>query len=986
VTAPAPRTTRTLQPYVRRQWFALVVAALSTVVLAAADAAGPLPFKYVVDTLLPSDSPDFKTKLVEVGAVALLIALANAVATYQSDLRLEIAGESIIHELRLAIYAQLQRLSLSFHQRLATGDLVTRITGDVNAIGDFFASSLGTFVSSGLMLVAYAAVSIYINPLMALVVFSVAPVLGLLTFWFRRRAQKTSRRQRAREGEIASMGAEVLGAMREVQAFGSESYEHERLRAKSEERWRAGVLTSRLEGRFAGLVDFTGAAGAAIVLVVGAWQVHVGSLTKGGLIVMVTYSAQIYKPLRDMARQASRMAKAMACADRIAEILSADEVLVDRAGAHSTGRAVGEVQFDRVVFGYTPERPTLKGLSMLVPAGQRVALIGRSGAGKSTIAALITRFYDPFEGRVTIDGRDVRDCSLRWLRGQVGMVLQESVLFTGTIAENIAYGVDATPEQVVEAARAAGADAFISQLPDGYETVLGQRGVGLSGGQRQRISIARTLLRNPAILVLDEPTTGLDAASEAEVMRGLETLMRGRTTIMVTHSAALARSADRVIEIDAGQIARQGSPAELAGDMSSFRAGESARGSALVARHDPPGDDALPQVGRMLDPDEMAIVLRRSLGWDAPVREVRIHGVRYRPRRSLVAHYDVTIGDELYDAVAIVAARRDVALWARDPSYVRLAEMVNGRAPARQPLSYDPELQAMIQWLPLDITMPGLAEHPDQLRVRLQAAGVAIGMSGERIRLLGYEPRRRAVLRLDGHVLKIYAEEADFAAARAAFAWLDTLGGVRSPPCEGVVADIKLTSQAYVEGTKDDALATAVDAGALLARLHGAEAGSLGALGPADQLRAAAVAAQGVIAVAPELEPTLEGVLSKLEAMMPDAGDLVPTHGGFGVDELIVHDGSLVVLDFDHACLAQPARDVASYASRLVCGGPADLAQAAAALDGLVDGYRGRPRALGWYMATSILQRASVPFQRHLPEWFARTQTMLSDAEEALHL
>ena len=253
-------------------------------------------------------------------------------------------------------------------------------------------------------------------------------------------------------------------------------------------------------------------------------------------------------------------------------------------------------------------------------------MIGRSGAGKSTIAALVARFYDPQDGRVMIDGRDVRECSLQWLRNQVGLVLQESVLFTGTIAENIAYGIEIDREAIVAAAKAAGAHAFIEALPDGYDTELGQRGVGLSGGQRQRIAIARTILRDPAILILDEPTTGLDAASEAEVMEGLEALMQRRTTIMITHSPALARTADRVVEIGAGRILRQGSPRELEADLRRIRRAEAE--VVTADRRGPPPDAALPQMPRLLDPDEMAVAFGRSLGEEAATPEVRI---RYLP-------------------------------------------------------------------------------------------------------------------------------------------------------------------------------------------------------------------------------------------------------------------------------------------------------------------------------------------------------------------
>jgi ABC-type multidrug transport system fused ATPase/permease subunit len=250
----------------------------------------------------------------------------------------------------------------------------------------------------------------------------------------------------------------------------------------------------------------------------------------------------------------------MARADRVAEILSADELLEERPGAHHGPSATGDIEFEHVTFAYSSERPVLDDVSLRVPAGSCVAVVGESGAGKSTIGALVARFYDPIAGRVLIDGRDARDCALPWLRGQVGMVLQDTVLFSGTVAENIAYGTGAGLAEIMAAARVAAADEFIRALPDGYDTELSPQGAGLSGGQRQRIGIARTLVRDPRILVLDEPTTGLDADSEAEVVAGLRALMRSRTTLLITHSMELARGADEVVVIEHGRIVAQGPP------------------------------------------------------------------------------------------------------------------------------------------------------------------------------------------------------------------------------------------------------------------------------------------------------------------------------------------------------------------------------------------------------------------------------------------
>jgi ATP-binding cassette, subfamily B, bacterial len=997
-TVDAPSTLTVLKPYVSQQWPPLLVAAIATLVLAGADVASPLPLAYLIDHVLTvggkgtgvdlSDftSSDYHT-IAYVGLAVLAIAAAEAIATYQSDLQLELAGERIIHELRLAIYAQLQRLSISFHARLATGDLVTRVTGDVNAIGDIFAGSLGALVSSSLIFLLMLGASLYIDPVLALCAFSVTPVLALLSFWFRKRARVSSKQMRSREGEIASISGEVLGAIREVQAFGSEEYEQARLEAKSAERWHAGIRASRLEGRFAGLVDFASEIGIALVLVVGAYRVHSGDLKLGLLTVMVMYAGKVYRPLSAIARQGSRISKALARADRVAEILAADDVLDDPPNGYNGGRATGEIQLDGVVFGYDRERPTVHGLSLLIPAGQRVAVIGRSGAGKSTLAALIARFYDPLEGKVLIDGRDLRECRLRWVRNQIGLVLQEGVLFTGTIADNIAYGVVAEPEQIVAAAKAAAAHEFIESLPDGYATVLGQRGVGLSGGQRQRIAIARTILRNPPILVLDEPTTGLDAESEAQVMDGLDVLMRGRTAIMITHSPALARTADRVIELEDGRIARQGTPQELAADLQSIRAAAAAGEPVTGSRVAPPRDAGLPQMSTLLDPDAMAEVLQRELGEDVRLSQVVVRYLRYKPRKSLVVHYDVTIGDGLFDAVATIAARRNVEAWAREPEYRRLAQMVNGRAPALSPLSYESELQALIQWLPLDISMPALAHDPLQLRTHLQGAGVQIASDGERLRLLAYKPGRRAVLRLDDHVIKIYAGAVEFAGAVAGLDGSSLLQGLRIPDREAVLPNMHLTCQSMLPGRPPSSAGDpAQAAGAALATLHRARIPDLRAFTHADQLRAAVGSVGSVTAVAPELEPRLKGLLRTLELTIPVESPLVPAHGDYHANQLLEIDGALALIDFDEMCTAAASLDLSSYAAHLVNGGEGDIAAASGALEGLVSGYGLRPHALAWYLSTSILRRSPFPFRYMEPNWPQRIERMVADAEEALHL
>jgi hypothetical protein len=442
-----------------------------------------------------------------------------------------------------------------------------------------------------------------------------------------------------------------------------------------------------------------------------------------------------------------------------------------------------------------------------------------------------------------------------------------------------------------------------------------------------------------------------------------------------------------VIELENGRIARQGTPQQLAADLQSIRAAAAAEASVTGSRVAPPRDAALPQMSTLLDPDAMASVLQRELGEGAALSRVAIRYLRYKPRKSLVVHYDVTIGDGSFDAVATIAARRNVEAWAREPEYRRLAEMVDGRAPARFPLSYEAELQALIQWLPLDISMPALAQDPIQLRTHLQAAGVEIASNGERMRLLAYKPGRRAVLRLDDHVVKIYAGTVEFAGAVAGLDASSRLQGLQIPRREAVLPKMHLTSQALLPGRPPSSASDpAKAAGAVLATLHRARLSDLRAFTHADQLRAALGSAGSVSAVVPELEPRLKALLRTLELTMPEQSSLVPAHGDYHANQLLEIDGALAVIDFDEMCAAAAALDLSSYAAHLVNGGEGDVTAASAALEGLVAGYGLRPHALAWYLSTSILRRSPFPFRFMEPNWPLRIERMLADAEEALHL
>jgi ATP-binding cassette subfamily B protein len=983
---------RSVRPFVTRQWRALAGAGGSSVVIAAADLAKPWPLALVIDELLGDRTGPFSLDggdvrlLAAIAALVVAIAAADAVAQYCADLWLQSAGERITHELRVAVYAHLQRLSLGFHQRSQKGDLVTRLTGDANAVGTLFSDSLGSMVQGALLLLGMIVVFFVLDPVLGAVSVAMMPALAAVSWVYRRRVKAQARLQRAQEGKIASLATEALSAMPVVKAFGSEDYEHERVRRRSAERMAAGVQVARLQARFDGLVGVLSAVGTALVIVVGVLQVAAGALSPGGLIVFASYARKAHSPLRSIAREATKVARAVVRAERIGETLAADEVLDERPHAHRGARARGEVRLEGVSFAYVPERPVLHDVSLSIPAGERVAVIGPSGSGKSTLAALIARFHDPASGRVLIDGRDLRDCSLAWLREQIGVLLQDTVLFSGSVEENIAYASGAARERVVGAARAAAADDFVASLPAGYATELGPQGVGLSGGQRQRIGIARTLLRDPPILVLDEPTTGLDRESQARVMDGLWALMRGRTTILITHSLELARSADRVVIMRDGRIVEAGSPERVAHDEGLFRRlaeGEGARRPPRRAH--PVRDPELPQMGRLLDPEAVTPAVQRSLGRDPELDGATVGRVVYAPREKLAVHYRCTVQGERHDLVVTSVAHGDLDAVARKPRYAEMARLAAGRCPAAAPLRHDRDLDALITWLPLDPRLPALLLPPTELLERLSSAGVVVaGEAVEPLRI-GYKPGRRAVLRLDGHVLKAYGRRRQFDAARDGLVAASCESDVQTATFEAALPELRLTVQSAIEGdTPAAAVDVAAEAGALVAHLQRSRVGTLSVVPAERELATAARKAAVVRALLPELASRLDSILGDLGESLPKDPGVVPAHGDFHVDQLLERRGELVVVDFDGMCMAAPALDLATYAADVVRGRGRDSEALAAVIPPLLAGYGERPEAFDWHLAAAILARAAHPFQRQVPGWAERVEGTVAAAEEVL--
>ncbi|HKN96100.1 MAG TPA: ABC transporter transmembrane domain-containing protein [Pseudonocardiaceae bacterium] len=983
-----------LAPYVKRHRGALVGAGVATIVLTAASLVSPWPLKFVIDQLVTRQRPfhlDSGDFMLLGGVVALIILVAgvSALADYWSEVWLYRSGEQIVHDLRVALYAHLQRLSLAFHDTQKTGNLVTRLTGDVNSVGELFSESLGEIVSAVLLLVGMATVSVIVDPILALAVLGVTPILFVVTSRYKRRLKDLARRQRAEEGEIASLANESLSAMQVVKAFGSERFERNRVARRSRSRLAIGVLLSRTEARFSGLIDMLGAVAMALVVILGVFRVATGHLSPGDLVVFTSYASKTYKPLKDIARQLGKVQQSMARADRVAEILAADTVLEERRGTFG-GRARGEVELTNVSFSYPTGRPVLHDVSVRIRPGSRIAIVGSSGAGKSTLAALVARFYDPTSGQVSIDGRDVRDWSLRWLREQVGLLLQDTVLFSGTVAANIAYASDAPFARVVSAARTAGARDFITQLPAGYGTELGQRGVGLSGGQRQRIGIARVLLRDPPILILDEPTTGLDTATEAELMDGLQVLMRGRTTIIITHSIALARTADRVLVLEKGRVVEDGSPDDLLARRGAFhrlahrptKPGPDSTGGGR--RTPPPPDPALPEMAPLLDVEAMRPVLRRSLRAelaDAPLDDLRIARVRYKPRDRVTVHYRTTIARRDHHAVATVIAGRDLRTKVHSARHATM----DGRCPGARPVFHDPASNAVITWCPFDAKLPGLAASPAELANRLADAGVPVRTHPGEPVVLGYKPGSRAVLRFGDHILKAYARDSQFDAAVTGLLASGRAPSLPTSRLSAAFGDLRLTAQPALDGSPPaDAADVAHDAGAFLRTLHACESDDLAPAPPARQLSEAKRQAELTGVLVPDLAPLLRWLTDRLARLLPADPDLLPAHGDFHVDQLIVSDGRFAVVDFDDMCLAPAALDAATYAADVVRGRDDDVERVFAVLDPLCDGYRSTPDHIEWYLSTAILCRMTHPFRAQAPNWPERVRAMVRAASEVL--
>lgn len=584
--APSPlrRTLRCVRPHLRGNRLLIVWGFIAMAAEVLFRLLEPWPVKVVIDAVSHSlgatlrRSPFSAQASVELllfcagGVVAITI--IRAVASYFSAIAFAVVGTRISSELRARTFRHLQSLSLRHHSQASTGDTVQRLVGDVSRLQEVAVTAGLPLIGSTVSLIAMTIIMLWLDPLVALVIFLAIGVFAWLSHRSSDSITSAARKSRKGESALATTAAETLGAIREVQAYGLEDTINADFHNSNQAALGSGVAALRLSAGLQRKTDVLTGIATAVVLGVGGWRVMQQAITPGDLVVFLFYLKTGMKPLKELARYTSRIARATASGERIADLLSAQSDLPEAPHAAALKCPHPDIVFENVWAGHVDGTTVLKGIDLTIPAGQHCALLGPSGAGKSTLASMILRMVDPREGSVHLGGEDLRDVTIASVRAHVSILLQDSVLFGTTVRENIRFGrLNATDEEIEAVAVLAQADSFIRALPQGYETVLGESANDLSGGQRQRLAVARAMLRQAPIVILDEATAGLDPASRNSILRALDQLTEGRSSITITHDISSAQSCDRIIWLEDGRIVEDGPPQSLLASSDSRFAG-----------------------------------------------------------------------------------------------------------------------------------------------------------------------------------------------------------------------------------------------------------------------------------------------------------------------------------------------------------------------------------------------------------------------------
>ena len=547
--------------YVKPYLFRGLCAAICTAIAAGGTAYLPWIIKDMVDQVLKEKNTEMLNYIV---ISIIVVFIIRGMAFYGQSYLMNYVGQRVIIDIRKAVFEKLQRLSLDFYDKNKTGTIMSYVTNDVGALQSAMVENVVEMVTESVILIASIVMMIYLDWRLFLVTFSTFPVVLLFIDRFGKRIRKSGSRIQEAAADITSVLQETVSSARVVKSFVREDYEIARFEKENIKNFRANMKYAQLSATLTPTIEFVAAVGVTIILWYGGNSVIDGKITAGSLVAFLTYAVNISNPIKRLSRVIGNIQKAMAAGQRVFGILDLPETVQNLPEAKTMPTVKGNVRFNNVSFCYNPGEQVLNNVSFDVKPGEMIAFVGPSGAGKSTVASLLPRFYDVSEGSITIDGQDIRQVTLNSLREQVGIVPQETVLFNGSVYDNILYGrLDATKEEVEAAAKAANAHNFIMELPNGYQTMLGDRGMNISGGQRQRISIARAILKNPQILILDEATSALDTESERVVQEALDRLMIGRTSFVIAHRLSTIKNADKIMVLEKGCLVEQGTHDEL---------------------------------------------------------------------------------------------------------------------------------------------------------------------------------------------------------------------------------------------------------------------------------------------------------------------------------------------------------------------------------------------------------------------------------------
>lgn len=567
-----------LWPHVRKHRGLLAVAVAAMLGEVATALLVPWPLKYVFDSILfvrdasghrqlrTHLDPSTVRRLLLVSAAALAIAILDAFFTYLDGRITARTAQRAISDLRRALFAHLQRLSMSFHHALETrvGDLLSRLSGDVQALQDLASAGASNLVTNTLTLAAMSVVLCALNLPLGLLVLVTSFPLFFLARSTTRKMRLALRKARKQEGRVSAVLQESLSSVRLVQAYGREDHEDDRLAGESSKSLDASLQAAELQSRLNPLITIVSTVSTAAVTAYGVLLAVHHAISPGTLLIFLGYLRGIQTPIRQLAKLSYQIGKATTSAERLNEAFQAMPAIVERPGARDLRASRGEITIDSISFGYEVDRPVLKNVSLTARSGEVIAIVGPTGSGKTSLVSLIPRFYDPWQGAVQIDGIDVRDYTLRTLRSAIALVLQESLIFRASIRENIAFGrSNASPDEVLAAGEAAGLGPIVARFENGYDTVVSERGASLSGGQKQCIAIARAILKDAPILILDEPTSSLDSETEQVVLSGLKRLMDGRTVLLIAHRLTTVMTANRIAVLEGGELREFDSPSAL---------------------------------------------------------------------------------------------------------------------------------------------------------------------------------------------------------------------------------------------------------------------------------------------------------------------------------------------------------------------------------------------------------------------------------------